>query len=322
MSAIVRKSPTNETTKLSGGTVKQESGSGQPLAPILTIRFQNQTGQVTPPIRAGTVTAVFSWSEHVTGFSESSVGRRWFDADGDPGYPGGFTNFTGGTGSQVYTALITFPADARGTLELSVPAGIATSVANPTATGPPSPVTVSVGYDTHIFQATTPDVEVVNKNVAAVTEIHDLEVLWSEDVTNFSLNDCNITQGSLVSLTEIRPDYYIIGWQPPTGAANTVFTIYAESANGAQRAGPSVDYNVTLTFDRGVFPEVYLDNGTIATPVGPAYSPTWSQIGGAYSGVFEIIKHGSSFFLVAQKVFNRTIETKDFLATDIEAVHI
>src|SRR5690606_20512395 len=147
----------------------------------------------TPGTANGPVTFIFDFGEAVTGFTPANVTVS--------GGTAAAAFASGSDGSQVYTLVVTPPADQTGTISVSIADGAATDLAgNPSSAAGPAtqafdtvaPPTVTIGDQTG--DAVTNDVVIFTFEFS--------EALGGTDP--FDISDIDVTGGTAGALTQVN----------------------------------------------------------------------------------------------------------------------
>ena len=173
------------------------------------------------------LTATFNWSEDVTGF-----------ATGDVTVTGGTRGAFSGSGRS-YTLVVT-PTDGSNVV-VTVAANSATVG---THRGPPTPVSATATWDA---AAPTVSIAGVPPKINARSPL-TATFNWSEDVTGFAAGDVTVTGGAKGAFTAVNGSSYTLA-VTPTGSANVVVTVAANSATDGLNAGPASAASATATWD-------------------------------------------------------------------------
>ncbi len=170
----------------------------------------------------------FTWSEDVTGFET-----------GDVTVTGGTKGTFAATDARTYTLLVTPTSGA----------GVVVTVANDAATdgvntGPAAAVTETAAWD-----AAAPKVGIsgVPSKINAKTAL-SVTFTWSEDVTEFETGDVTVTGGTKGTVTATSDREYSLA-VTPTGSADVVVTVAANSVTDGLQTGPAATVEATAAWD-------------------------------------------------------------------------
>ena len=184
---------------------------------------------VPPKINSRTaLTAAFTWSEDVTGFVAADVTVN-----------GGAKGAFSGSGRS-YTLAVTPTGGSNVTV--TVAADAATDGGS--NTGPAAAVSATAAWD-----AATPAVSIggVPPKINSRT-VFTAAFTWSEDVTGFATGDVTVTGGAKGAFTAATASSYTLA-VTPTGAADVVVTVAADSATDGVNTGPASAVSATATWD-------------------------------------------------------------------------
>ncbi len=173
-------------------------------------------------------TATFAFSEDVTGF-----------ATGDVTVTGGTKGaFTAVDGSS-YTLAVTPTGSADVVVTVA-----ANSATVGTHRGPPTPVSATATWD-----AAAPTVAIggVPAKINSTTAF-TATFAFSEDVTGFATSDVTVTGGTKGAFAAVNGSSYTLA-VTPTGSADVVVTVAANSATDGLNAGPASAASATATWD-------------------------------------------------------------------------
>ena len=191
-------------------------------APTVTI------GGVPSKINStATLSAMFTFSEDVTGF-----------ATGDVTVTGGTKGAFASTSARTYTLAVTPTSGSDVTV--TVAANSATDGLN---TGPASAVSATAFWD-----AAAPTVEIggVPSKINSTAAL-SATFTFSEDVTGFATGDVTVTGGTKGAFSGSGDEYTLV--VTPAGSANVVVTVAANSATDGSNTGPASAVSATATWD-------------------------------------------------------------------------
>ena len=205
-----------------------------------TVSFSEPAGN---PQRTDTFNVGITFSRSVTGFEKGDITIKTKYNSGS-----GNAAFTLSGSDSDYTAAITVPSDAIGTLTLEVAANAAT---DGTRTTPANKVTSkAIAFDT-----TTPTVSFTVPSDTQ-TNAFDIGITFSRAVTGFELGDLTVTttrtSGTGVAtftLAGSGTDYTATITPPADAIGKVTLTVKADAATDGVRNGPSNDASVTVSFD-------------------------------------------------------------------------
>ena len=180
------------------------------------------------------LTAIFTFSEEVTGFETNDITVTG-------GTSGTFT----ATSATVYSLVITPTEDQN--VVVTVTANAATDGLN---TGPADPETVTAVWDD-----ATPDVTITGlpSKINSTAEL-TATFTFTEDVTEFETNDITVTGGTSGTFTATSATVYSLVITP-TEDQNVVVTVTANAATDGLNTGPASDVTETAVWD-DVTPDV------------------------------------------------------------------
>ena len=173
-------------------------------------------------------TATFRWSEDVTDFET-----------GDVTVTGGTKGTFAATGARTYTLVVT-PASGSSVV-VTVRANAATDGAN---AGPAAAVTATATWDAAAPTVGISGVPSKINSTAAFTGTFR----WSEDVTDFEAGDVTVTGGTKGTFTATSAREYTLA-VTPSGNADVVVTVAADSATDGANTGPAAAVATTATWD-------------------------------------------------------------------------
>jgi len=174
--------PAGAAADLSGnaslGPVATTQNFNTAVAPTVAIT-DSEPGTATGP-----VTFTFTFSEPVNGFTAGDITI----SSGTKG------TFTGSDGSNVYTLVVTPPADSIGTINVSVPAGAAADLSGNASLGP---VATTQNFNT----AVAPTVTITDSEPGTATGPVTFTFTFSEPVNGFTVGDVAVTNGTKGTFT-------------------------------------------------------------------------------------------------------------------------
>ena len=228
--------PAGAVTDVAGTATLSPTVAVQPytLAVPPTVDITDNEGGIAN----SAVTFTFSFSEPVTGFDAGDIAVT-------NGTKGAFAQ----TGATTYTLVVTPPANATGTMTVTVPAGAAIdSVGNPSV----GPVSATQAFDTAApTLAITDNVDgIANGNVTFL-------FTFNEAVSGFGSADVVVTGGSKGSFSAISATTYSLVVIPAADATGTI-TVSVGAGVATDAAGNSnvAAAPVTQDFDTAVPPTV------------------------------------------------------------------
>ena len=280
----------------------------------LTIYVGTPGTQFLPYLRDTiTTTIYFAWSEAVDGFTRADVDVFWYD---DNQKVGTLADFTGTDGSSLIFTQLTLPNRSRGYVRILVNNDTATASQDTTKTGPPSITFIDIQYDNTAEQPNPPTVLIRDiQQQPWKNNTLPFTIVWSEDVTQFTSADIEISTGTLGNFTEVQPDIYTAEVTLTANSTGTItLTIPSNSAQGAQRKGPANDYVKAFTYNTtGVDKDIPGTTTLAELTFDFADNPHFS---GAFCNVMELIVHSGYVYLFVQFVRDRGSTPINFLAWD------
>ena len=208
-----------------------------------TVSFSEPAGN---PQRTDTFNVGITFSRSVTGFEAGDIKIKTKYNSGS-----GNATFTLSGSDSDYTAAITVPSDAIGTLTLEVAANAAT---DGTRTTPANKATSkAIAFDT-----TTPTVSFTVPSDTQ-TSAFDVGITFSRSVTGFVVGDVTLTTtrtsgtGDATFTLAGSGTSYTATITPPIDAiGNVTLTVKANAATDGVRNGPTADKSVSVNFDTQV----------------------------------------------------------------------
>ena len=187
---------------------------------------------------AGTFDVTIAFSKAVTNFTASDITVTTTRTSGT----GNATVALSGSGKD-YTATVTSPSTAKGTITLEIPADAATLVSNSSLTGPASKTTSSAMS----FDTTPPTVSFTEPAGTQAAATFDVRVNFSKTVTGFAADDITVTtthtSGSgdaTVVIGSSGSGYTDVTVTSPSAAKGTItLEVAADSVTDGTRTGPA-----------------------------------------------------------------------------------
>ncbi|GMV01607.1 MAG: hypothetical protein AMXMBFR52_12630 [Burkholderiales bacterium] len=246
------------------------------VAPTLAIT-DNTTGTATGP-----VTFTFTFSEPVNGFAASDIAI----STGTKGA------FTGSNGSSVYTLVVTPPAGAAGTINVSVPAGAATDLSGNASVGP---VATAQAFDT-----AAPTLAITDNASGTASGPVTFTFTFSEPVNGFTAGDVAVTNGSKGTFTGSDGSnvYTLVVTPPADTSGNIGVTVAAGVATDLSDNASIGPVSVSQAFNTAVAPTLVITDSAPGTATGPVtFTFTFSEpVKGFTAGDIEVTNGSKGTF--------------------------
>lgn len=271
------------------------------LTPVLagspTVQILATSTQI---LRNTSIRITFKWDRPVNGFLIGDTRVSFFDQNGKTG---SLDNFTGADGVQTYYADLNLPGNSEGTVDITVVANAAADATDATKIGPAAAVTASFQYYTYTLVTTRPSVS-IDTPAQVPWRGSNLPIIfrWTEPISGFSLTDdvtveVNGTVNNTI-ISNLRDISTQTTWQAdiavPSGTTGTITVkVAADSVQGIQAKGPENEYSKDISVASAVNTAI-----TNATTIF-SETRTYTQLNGAYMGVFEpVVLTGFLYFVV------------------------
>ncbi|MBD8051744.1 beta strand repeat-containing protein, partial [Limnohabitans radicicola] len=171
----------------------------------------------------GAVTYTIAFSEAVKGFDASKITAS----------AGTLSDFVASADGKTYTIVLTPPANATGTAQLSVSTTGVTDAAGNAAV---APTVAAQAYDTVPPDTTAPTVTVTDNTAGTANGPVTFTVKFSEAVTGFDASKLSLSGGSLGALTKVSDSEYTVVATPAANATGTL-QLSVSTAGVADAAG-------------------------------------------------------------------------------------
>ena len=280
--------------------------AGMGIEGVLLVQIQRPGDGV---VLETTLPLTFTWtygSEQmfgVDGFIPDEIEVRSFGPGGQELPEGSnaiafLSHFTGADGDTMFTANLNLPPSSEGQVDVIVPAGAGTLTGDSSIAGPPDPVVLTVQYNT-IRMVQSPGVNIILPTGRNTNP----QFLWTEPVSNFTAEDINLPDDSVVSLIpesfrqlDMEGRRYEIEAMLPSNANGSVeITVPAFAAQGAHGKGPAEDVTETWTWD------TRSQNRTLTgvTEITTLNKDLATLVDGLFVGILEVLEHDGFVYVVA-----------------------